>query len=60
MGFAEAFSVPAQKRACLQRPDGNGETVVLEPPFGRGAIGATGWAGSEPLPVQPRGGIAPG
>ena len=70
MGFAEAFSRPAQKLACLQRPegaqimiferDGDWETGVLEPPFGRGAIGATGRADSEPLPDQPRGGIAPG
>ena len=48
LGFAIAFSRPAQKLACLAHPDGaqimfyerdgDWETGALEPPFGRGAI----------------------
>lgn len=48
MGFAVAFTRPAQKLACLTRPegaqimvcerDGDWETGPLEPPYGRGAI----------------------
>lgn len=48
LGFTVAFSRPAQKLACLERPegaqlmiyerDGDWESGPLEPPFGRGAI----------------------
>ena len=48
MGFAVAFDRPAQKFACLTRPegaqimiyerDGDWETGAMEPPFGRGAV----------------------
>jgi catechol 2,3-dioxygenase-like lactoylglutathione lyase family enzyme len=48
MGFSVAFTRPAQKLACLARPegaqimiyerDGDWETGVLEPPYARGAI----------------------
>lgn len=48
MGFSVAFTRPAQKLACLMRPegaqimiyerDGDWETGPLEAPFGRGAI----------------------
>ena len=48
MGFAVAFERPAQKFACLARPegaqimiyarDGDWETGVMEQPFGRGAV----------------------
>ncbi len=48
LGFQVAFNRPAQKFACLARPDGaqvmiyerdgDWETGTLEPPFGRGAI----------------------
>lgn len=48
MGFAVAFTRPAQKLACLVHPDGaqimiyerdgDWETGPMEPPFGRGAV----------------------
>lgn len=48
MGFAVAFTRPAQKLACLIHPDGaqimiyerdgDWETGAMEPPFGRGAV----------------------
>lgn len=48
LGFALAFERPAQKLACLSRPegaqvmiyqrDGYWETGPLEPPFGRGVV----------------------
>ena len=48
LGFAEAFTRPAQKLACLQHPDGaqimiyqrdgDWETGTMEPPYGRGAV----------------------
>jgi len=48
MGFAVAFDRPAQKFACLTRPegaqimvyqrDGDWETGALEVPYGRGAV----------------------
>ena len=48
MGFAVAFTRPAQKLACLAHPDGaqimiyerdgDWETGPMEPPFGRGAV----------------------
>ena len=48
MGFTVAFDRPAQKFACLERPegaqimvyqrDGDWETGALDPPYGRGAI----------------------
>lgn len=48
MGFAPAFIRPAQRLACVTRPegaqvmfyerDGYWETGPMEPPFGRGAI----------------------
>ena len=48
LGFTHAFTRPAQKLACLTRPegaqmmlyerDGDWETGPLEPPYGRGAI----------------------
>ena len=48
MGFDVAFTRPAQKLACLTRPegaqimiyerDGDWETGALERPFGRGAV----------------------
>ncbi|MFO1174810.1 MAG: hypothetical protein U1E48_06330 [Paracoccaceae bacterium] len=48
LGFAVAFSRPAQRLACLCRPegaqvmfyerDGDWETGPMEPPFGRGTI----------------------
>lgn len=48
MGFSVAFERPAQKFACLTRPEGAQimvyqrdaywETGVMEPPFGRGAV----------------------
>lgn len=48
MGFTAAFTRPAQKLACLTRPDGaqimlcerdgDWETGPLEAPFGRGAV----------------------
>lgn len=48
LGFAVAFDRPGQKFACLAHPDGaqvmvyerdgDWETGVLEPPYGRGAV----------------------
>lgn len=48
MGFDVAFTRPAQKLACLTRPegaqimiyerDGNWETGPMQPPFGRGMV----------------------
>ena len=48
LGFTPAFLRPAQKLACLTRPegaqvmiyqrDGDWETGPLDPPFGRGAV----------------------
>lgn len=48
LGFRPAFTRPAQNFACLEHPDGaqvmiyqrdgDWETGVMEPPFGRGAI----------------------
>jgi catechol 2,3-dioxygenase-like lactoylglutathione lyase family enzyme len=48
LGFTPAFLRPAQKLACLTRPegaqvmiyqrDGDWETGLMEPPFGRGAV----------------------
>ena len=48
LGFTAAFARPAQRLACLTRPegaqimfyerDGDWETGSMEPPFGRGAI----------------------
>ncbi len=48
MGFSVAFARPAQKLACVTRPegaqimfyerDGDWETGPMEPPFGRGAV----------------------
>ncbi len=48
LGFFIAFERPAQKLACLQRPeggqvmiyqrDGDWETGPMEPPFGRGLV----------------------
>ena len=48
LGFATAFTRPAQKLACLERPDGaqvmiyqrdgDWETGPLDPPYGRGAV----------------------
>jgi catechol 2,3-dioxygenase-like lactoylglutathione lyase family enzyme len=48
MGFAVAFTRPAQKLACLERADGaqimiyerdgHWETGAMQPPFGRGAV----------------------
>lgn len=48
LGFAPAFLRPAQKLACLTRPegaqvmiyqrDGDWETGPMTPPFGRGAV----------------------
>ena len=48
LGFSVAFDRPAQKFACLVRPegaqimiyerDGDWETGVMEQPFGRGAV----------------------
>ena len=48
LGFVPAFTRPAQKLACLVHPDcaqvmiyerdGDWETGVMEPPFGRGAV----------------------
>ena len=48
MGFAVVFERPAQKLALLQHPDdaqimiyerdGDWETGLIEPPFGRGAV----------------------
>ena len=48
LGFATAFTRPAQKLACLERPDGaqvmiyqrdgDLETGPLDPPYGRGAV----------------------
>lgn len=48
LGFTAAFARPAQRLACLTRPegaqimfyerDGDWETGPMEPPFGRGAI----------------------
>ena len=48
IGFQTAFTRPAQKLACLTRPegaqimiyqrDGDWETGPLQPPYGRGAI----------------------
>jgi catechol 2,3-dioxygenase-like lactoylglutathione lyase family enzyme len=48
LGFAPAFTRPAQKLACLGRPegaqlmiyqrDGDWETGPLEPPYGRGVV----------------------
>lgn len=48
MGFAAAFTRPAQKLACLIHPDGaqimiyerdgDWETGAMQPPFGRGAV----------------------
>ncbi len=48
LGFAPVFQRPAQKLAMLQNPegaqvmiyqrDGDWETGVMEPPFGRGAV----------------------
>ena len=48
LGFTPAFTRPAQKLACLTRPegaqvmiyerDGDWETGPMDPPFGRGAV----------------------
>ena len=48
LGFDVAFSRPSQKLACLRHPDGaqimfyerdgDWETGVMEPPYGRGAV----------------------